>query len=186
MATYEVYLGGASSANSSRGMFPAPSFSAANTVIKAMRPSLHKGGFLNRVLDFTEEQALTRLVKDQVTAGAPITTADVLGLLVIPQNIIIRHYFYEIESASNAGMTLTPKLRVLTTAQGLITASALNKGMAAPGAAWVAANGALTSAPLAILTPDILDLTITAIGSGFGAFRLNIGIAFDDMTGGQY
>lgn len=187
MSTYELYLGGAATGNASRGMFPAPSFSASNTTIKAMRPSLHKGNFLNRVLDFQDDHALKRFMADQVTNGAAVTTADILGLLVIPQNIFVRAYFYEVERAGGAGLILTPKLRVLTTAQPAIAGDALSKGFGVVGdGAWVTANGACAGDPVAMVTPDIMDVTVTAIGAGFGNLRLNIGVLFDDATSGQY
>ncbi len=188
MATYELYLGGASTANADRGMYPSPTFAAANAVIKAMRPTDHKNQFLNRVLDFTEEKSLTRFMSNQATNGVPVTTADILGLIVLPQNIVVRGYFYEVERVSNAGLTFTPKLRVANIAQSVIAGSALSKGFAPVGAAaaWVTANGALPTGQFALVTPDMLDLTITAIGSGFGGLRLNIGVFFDDTTSGQH
>lgn len=187
MITRELYLGGPATSNASRAMLPAPTFSANSAVFKAMRPSLHKGGFLNRVLDFRDDKALANYVAEQAAAGTPITTNDVLGVLVVPQNIILRGMFYEVERAGNASLVLTPKLRVLTTAQPAITASALGKGAGVPGdGAWIAANGAMAGDPFAMVTPDMLDLTVTAIGEGLGELRLNIGIFFDDLTAGQY
>ena len=168
-------------------MFPAPTFAAGNSVFKSMRPADHKNDFLNRVLDFSQEQALTRFVADQSAAGPAITTADKLGAIVLPQHTLLLGIFYEVETASKAGLTITPSLRVGGTAMPVIACSALSKGFAAPGgAAWITANGAAAGAPLAILTPDILDLTITAIGSGFGALRLNIGLLLRDFASGQY
>jgi hypothetical protein len=168
-------------------MFPAPTFSASNTTIKAMRPSLHKGGFLNRVLDFRDDMALRNFISTQSANGAAVTTADVLGLLVVPQNIFLRGYFYEVEREGGAGLILTPKLRVLTTAQPAIACDALSKGVGVVGdGAWVTANGACAGDPYGILTPDIMDVTVTAIGAGFGNLRLNIGLFFDDCTAGQY
>jgi hypothetical protein len=168
-------------------MFPAPTFAAGNAVFKSMRPADHKNDFLNRVLDFGQEQALTRFVADQATAGTPLTTGDKLGAIVIPQNTLLLGVFYEVEVAGKASLTITPSLRVLGTAQPVIACSALSKGFAAMGgASWITANGAAAGNPIAMLTPDVLDLTITAIGSGLGALRLNIGIVLRDLASGQY
>lgn len=187
MATYEVYMGGPSTANASRSMLPSPAFAAGNAVFKAMRPSDHKNDFLNRVLDFGAEKSLTRFVTQLVLDGTPLTTGDKLGSIVVPQGTLLKGIFYEVEVAGKAGLTITPSLRVLGTAQPVIACSALSKGFAAMGgAAWITANGAAAGNPVAMLTPDILDLTITAIGSGLGALRLNIGILIRDLASGQY
>lgn len=188
MSNFELYLGGAASANASRAMFPRPAFSASNASIVAMRPSLHKGNFLNRVLDFRDDHALRNFMAQQVADGDEVTTADVLGLIVVPKNVFVHGYFYEVERAGGAGLILTPKLRVLTTAQPAIAGDALSAGFGVVGdGAWVTANGACAGDPVAMLTPDIVDLTITAIGAGFGDLRLNIGVMLSDCgAAGQY
>lgn len=188
MATYELYLGGPASANASRAMFPAPTFSAAAAVFKAMRPSLHKGNFLNRVLDFGNDHALKHFVAQKVEDGAPITTADILGLLVIPQNILVRGAFYEVEVAGGTGLILTPAFRDGAQTLPAIAGDATSKGFAAISAgAWVTTNAAAAGNPQAMAAgPDMLDLAVTAIGDGFGSLRLNLGLVFDDLTAGQY
>lgn len=188
MATYEVYLGGPASANATRAMFPSPTFSAAGAVFKAMRPSLHKGNFLNRVLDFGNDHALKHFVQQKVEDGAPITTADILGLLVIPQNILVRGAFYEVEVAGGAGLILTPAWRVGAQTLPAIACDALSKGFAGISeAAWVTTNAAAAGDPQVMAAaPDMLDVAVTAIGEGFGSLRLNLGLVFDDLTAGQF
>lgn len=188
MSTHEIYLGGPSSANASRAMFPAPTFSAAGAVFKAMRPAAHKGKFLNRVLDFANDHALQNFVQQKVEDGAPITTNDILGLLVIPQNILVHGAFYEVEVAGGAGLILTPAWRVGAQTLPAIAADALSKGFAGISeAAWVTTNAAAAGSPQVMAAaPDMLDLAVTAIGAGFGSLRLNIGLVFDDLTAGQF
>lgn len=187
MATYEIYLGGPSSNNASRAMFPAPTFAAGSAVFKSIRPSLHKGRFLNRVLDFGKDMGLAHFVREQLEAGAAVTTADILGALIIPQNVLVHAAFYEVEVASKAALTLTPAFRVGPQTLPIIACSALSKGFAGISeAAWLTTNVAAPGSPIAMNTPDMLDLAVTAIGSGFGSLRLNIGLLISDMTSGEY
>ncbi len=188
MSTFELYLGGPSTANVSRAMFPAPTFSASAAAFLAMRPSLHKGNFLNRVLDFANDKALQRFVADQAAASDPITTGDVLGLLVIPKNIAVRGCFYEVEDAGGAGLILTPSFRVASSlAQAAIACDALSAGaVGIVGGSWATTVASCQGDAIFMATPDMLDLAVTAIGAGFGSLRLNIGLWFDDLTAGQY
>lgn len=188
MATYELYLGGPASANASRAMFPAPTFSATGAVFKGMRPAEHKGKFLNRVLDFRDDYALRNFVSQQLADGAPITTADILGLIVIPQRVLVHGAFYEVERAGGAGLQLTPAWRVGAQTLPMIAADALSKGSAGISeAAWVTTNAAQAGNPQAMMAaPDMLDLAVTDIGAGFGDLRLNIGLMIEEMVAGQY
>ncbi|MES2704851.1 MAG: hypothetical protein V4649_19605 [Bacteroidota bacterium] len=188
MATYEVYLGGPSSNNASRAAFPAPTFAAAGAAFKAMRPTQHKGRFLNRVLDFGKDMGLAHFIRTQLEDGAPVTTADILGALMIPQNVVVHGAFYEVEVAGNAALTMTPAFRVGAQTLPIIVCSALSKGYAGISeAAWSTSNASvLAGAPVIMHTPDMLDLAVTAIGSGFGALRLNIGLLISDLTSGEY
>lgn len=187
MATYELYLGGPASANASRAMFPAPSFSQSSAVFKGMRPAVHKGKFLNRVLDFRDDFALRNFITTQAANGAAVTTADILGLLVIPQNVLVHGAFYDVERAGGAGLQLTPSWRVGAQTLPVIDAATVARGYAGISeAAWLTTNTGAAGNPQVMMLPEMLDLAVTAIGAGFGDLRLNIGLVIEDLTAGQY
>lgn len=192
MATYEIYLGGPSTGNESRAFFPKRTFSdASGSVFARMRPAAHKGPsafFLNRVLDFGNDTALRHFVRGQAAEGAPVTTADVLGALVVPQHVAVYGVAYEVVTPAPSNITFTPSFRVAALTQGAIATDVASKGFAAVGAgAWrTTATSAATNVGY-FPTADILDLTLGTVGAdGFGDLRLEIGLVLVDLHSGEY
>lgn len=195
MATYEVYVGGPATANYSRAMFPAPPFNAAGAQFIAVTPAAHKGPTsfgLTRVIDVSQ-RAMAEFLKNNA-----LVQGDVLGSIIIPQNVLLRGFYYEVQNASGGAnpLTITPSLRGV--GGGTLPAIAGNtqgaKGFAKTGAsAWVGTNAtvgviATNGADFFIGAPTILDLTLTAMNatSKLGALKLLITPLVDNLDHGQY
>lgn len=173
MAIHELYQGGPASANSSRAMFPAPLFAAGSAPFATMRASAHKGPGvykLSRVLDFQEDPALKQWVNN-----ATIAQGDDLGILVIPQNMVLLGVHYQVERVAGVAMTLTPTLRVSTGAFPAINGNALATALTQAGVvgAITATGTAATIVPWYIATPEMYSLDLTA-WTAFGALRLAV------------
>lgn len=191
MATFEIYVGGPPSANYSRSMLPAPPFNPAGAAFLAMTPAAHKGptGYgLTRVID-VEQHAMAEFLRENTLAQG-----DILGSIIIPQNVILKGFFYEVQRAQGtATTTITPSLRGVTGGTlPVIAANTAGKGYAKTGAtAWTSTNASLgdetDGADFFIATPTILDLTLTVLpASGLGALRLLITPMVENLDHGQY
>lgn len=193
MATLEIYIGGPPSANYSRAMFPAAPFNAASSAFTGIRPAAHKGntGYsLTRVID-TKQKAMAEFLRENT-----IAQGDVLGSILIPQDVIFKGMFYRLETPQGtATTTLTPSLRGVT--GGTFPTIAANgtagaKGFAKAGStAWkttsVAVEGTDNGNDFFIAVPTILDLTLTALpASGLGNMRLVLAPIVTELVNGQY
>lgn len=193
MATHEIYVGGPPSANYSRSMFPAPPFSAGSAVFQGIRPAAHKGntGYaLTRVLD-TAQAAMAEFLRENTVAQG-----DVLGSILIPQNVLFKGVFWLLESPTGTGTTtITPSLRGVT--GGTLPTIAANgaagtKGFAKLGStAWkttsASVEGENNGNDFFIAAPTILDLTLTALpAGGLGALRLTLSPLVTELLSGQY
>lgn len=203
MATYELYVGGPSTTNYSRAMFPAPTFSAAGAAFVAMKPAAHKGPYtfnLGRTLDAAPLSNLTS-VGDAALAeflrNTTIVQGDVLGVQVIPRRVVIEGFFYEVERAVGAATVLTPALRGVAGATlPTIDANVVGSGFCRlGGAAWLAANAAINEGVGAGLegeewymhTPAMLDLTLTTLSaSKLGNLRMSIVPLVRSLESGAY
>lgn len=193
MATHEIYIGGPPTANFSRAMFPAAPFSASSPAFTGIRPAAHKGntGYsLTRVID-TAQKAMAEFLRENTVAQG-----DVLGSIIIPQDVLFKGLFYRLESASGTGTTtITPSLRGVTggtfpTIAGNGTAG--SKGFARVGSTtWkstsVSVEGENNGAAFYIAAPTILDLTLTALpAGGLGSLRLVLAPIVTELVSGQY
>lgn len=193
MATHELYIGGPATANYSRSMLPSPPFNASQAVFQTIRPAAHKGntGYaLTRVLD-TAQKALYEYLRTHTVAQD-----DVIGSILIPQDVVFQGVFFRVDTASGTGTTtITPSLRGVS--GGTLPAIAGNtvgsKGFAKLGqTAWVSTNATLApgsgaGADFFIGTPTVLDLTLTALpAGGLGALRLVVSPIISDLVSGQY
>lgn len=190
MATHEIYVGGPPTANYSRAMYPAAPFNAAAQWALDMKPSAHKGPTdyqLGRVIQpgtgannapgNANDFALQEFIRNNTVAQG-----DVLGCILVPPNCIFRGVFYNNKAAVGAAMVLTPSLR--SVAGGTfptINGNAVAKGFGKVGAsAWQAATGSLADAAdgteFVIMTPTILDLTLTTLTAEADLLDLNLEI----------
>lgn len=192
MATHELYVGGPSTANYSRAMFPAPPFNAASAAFTGIRPAAHKGntGYsLTRVLD-TANKAIAEFLRENAVAQG-----DVIGSVIIPQDVIFKGLFYRLESPTGTGATvITPSLRGVGAATFPTidaNAAAGSKGFAKAGnAAWVTTSASIEAGAgedFFIAAPTILDLTLTTLpADGLGALRLTLAPIVTELVNGQY
>jgi hypothetical protein len=177
MATHELYIGGPPTSNYSRSMFPAPPFNAGAQWALDLKPSAHKGPVdysLGRVFQpgtgannapgNANDFALQEFIRNNVVAQA-----DVLGMILVPQNCIFHGVFYNNKAAVGAAMVLTPSLRgVAGGTFPTINGNAVAKGFGKVGStAWQAASGSIEDAAdgtaFFIAAPTILDLTLTTL-----------------------
>lgn len=193
MATHELYIGGPATANYSRSMLPSPPFNASQAVFKSIRPAAHKGntGYaLTRVID-TAQKAMAEYLKTHTVAQG-----DVIGSILIPQDLIFRGLFYRVDTASGTGTTtITPSLRGVTggTFPTIAGNTAGGKGFAKIGqVAWVSTSATIEPSSdggtdFFIAAPTIVDLTLTALpAGGLGALRLVVSPLVTDLVSGQY
>lgn len=204
MATYELYVGGPSTTNYSRAMFPAPTFSAAGAAFVAMKPAAHKGPHtfnLGRTLDANPLSNLTA-VGDAALAeflrNTAIAQGDVLGVQVIPQRCVVEGFYYNVESAVGAATVITPALRGVAGATlPTIDANVVGAGFCKlGGAAWLAASAAINAGVGAglegedwyIHTPAMLDFTLTTMNATtkLGKLRMSIVPLIRSLDSGQY
>jgi len=173
---HELYIGGPPTRNYSRAMLPAPLFNAAAAPFQAVKVAAHKNptGFgLTRVLD-TSNHAIGEFLRNNAVAQG-----DDIGAVLIPKNVIIEGFFYEVERVAGAAMVVTPTLRGVGGATlPTIDCNVLGKGYARLGAgAWQAASGALTDAGDGAAwfnaDPAILNLALTTF-TEMGDLRLVI------------
>lgn len=185
MATHELYLGGAPTANYSRAMFPSPTFNAAAEPFLSMRPAAHKGPklfALNRVFDFTNDMRLREWVRE-----GTIAQGDDLGAIVIPKHTVLVGVHFDVEREAGVAMTITPRLRVAAAAFPTVNGNvvAAQYAQAGVGAAITANGSAATIVPWYINTPEMLDLRLTA-WTAFGDLRLEVSAILMDLSSGQY
>lgn len=195
MATFEIYVGGPSTRNFSRAQFPAPPFNASATAFTSIRPAAHKGntGYsLTRVLDTANKAFAEFLRENEVVQG------DVLGSIIIPQDVVFKGMFYRLESPTGTGTTtITPSLRGVTGGTFPTIAAdgdAGSKGMAKVGdSAWVDTSAAIggggdgSGSDFFIAEPTIVDLTLTAMpDEGLGDMRLVLAPIVTELVSGQY
>lgn len=193
MATHEIYIGGPPTANYSRSMFPAAPFSASSPAFTGIRPAAHKGntGYsLTRVLD-TAQKAMAEFLRENTVAQG-----DVLGSVIIPQDVLFKGLFYRLVTPSGTGTTtITPSLRGVSGGTFPVIAgngTAGAKGFAKIGStAWkstsVAVEGTDNGNDFFIAAPTILDLTLTALpAGGLGALRLVLCPLVTELENGQY
>lgn len=171
MATHELYIGGPPTRNYSQAMFPAVAFNEAAAPFNQIGMAAHKGpiGYADtRLLDFGVDHALSEFVRENTVAQG-----DKLGVVLIPKNMLFMGFYYEIITPQ-AGLTLTPSLRGKATVFTAIDGSAAAKGFVAPGGGALVTEGAVTMAGVQFdIKPDMLDLTLTALGAGgLGAFKM--------------
>jgi len=157
MSTRELYIGGGPAYNyPGMAMFPRAAFSATDPNMLALTTSSQNG--VTRVLDFEWDDSLKQYVAAQATAGTPIAASDILGIALLPPNVLFLGIYVSV-SRPQAGVVLTPSTR-----NGELTFPAINCGaiqlgqFAAPDAtSWV------TGGPGA----EVESVTLTAAGSGY-------------------
>lgn len=157
---HELYIGGPPTRNYSRAMFPAPPFNAASAAMQQMKVAAHKGntGYaLTRVVD-TTDHALGEFLRENT-----IAEGDALGLVLIPKNVVVKGFFFEVENPAGAALTLTPRLRGIAGATlPTIDGAVAGKGFAKlGGAAWVNASGAVEGDDWFMADPAILEVELT-------------------------
>lgn len=173
MATYELYVGGPGHVGP---MYPGKTFDAAAPEFKAVTPASHKGPAqfgLTRVLDFATDRALQEFLTSNTVAAT-----DKLGALLLPGKCILWGCMFEVVTPV-AGLTLTPVTRVRGLTFPDIDCSTAAVWFAGPGGAKVTAGTPASIAAAGLATfdvaPDVLDLTVTALGAAkFGKLRLAI------------
>lgn len=193
MATFEVYVGGPPTANYSRAMFPAVPFNASSPAFTGIRPAAHKGntGYsLTRVID-TAQHAMAEFLRETTLAEG-----DVLGSIIIPQDVIFKGLFYRLETPQGTAATsITPSLRNVTGGTFPVIAAngtAGTKGFAKAGStAWkstsVAIEGTDNGNDFFIAAPTVLDLTLTTLpASKLGTLRLVLAPIVTELVNGQY
>lgn len=157
MSTRELYIGGGPAQNyPGMAMFPRAAFSATDPNMLALTPSSQNG--VTRVLDFAFDDSLKQYVLAQSAAGTPIAAADVLGVALLPPNVLFLGIMVSI-SNPQVGLTLTPKTRL-----GLLTFPAINCGAASVGQfASPDATTWVTGGPGA----EVESVTVGTAGSGY-------------------
>jgi hypothetical protein len=194
MATHELYVGGPSSQNYSRAMFPAVPFNASDDAFKRVTVAAHKGPTsyaLSRVLDTTDTAFAEYLRSHTVAQG------DVIGSILIPQGTLVKGAWYRlVNPQGTATTTITPGVRGMAAAS--LPAIAANGAAGTMGfchfgdSAWIAANGFVAvdgaaAGAVFFATPAILDLTLTTLpASKFGNMRLEISLLAENMYHGQF
>jgi hypothetical protein len=157
MSTRELYIGGGPAQNfPGMEMFPRAAFSATDPNMLALTSSSQNG--VTRVLDFAFDSSLKKYVLEQSQAGTPIAAADILGVALLPPNVLFMGIMVTI-SNPQVGLILTPSTR-----NGLLTFPAINCSaaqlgqFASPGSTvWV------TGGPGA----EVASVTLTTAGSGY-------------------
>lgn len=178
MAIHEIYVGGPPTRNYSRAMFPAPPFVASAAPFQAVKVAAHKAPTsfgLTRVID-TDDHALGEFLREN-----SVVQGDALGAILIPKNVLLKGFFFEVERVAGEPLVITPSLRGVAGATlPTINGNALGKGYAKLGStAWQSANGSLADAADGtdwfIADPAIVDLTLTTLSPGkLGGLRLII------------
>lgn len=183
MATYEIYIGGAPTANYSRSMFPAPPFVAASASAQALKVAAHKGPTsysLGRVID-TTNHAMGEFLRESTLAQG-----DVLGSILVPKDLIAKGVFFSVENPAGEALVITPSLRGVAAATlPTIDGNVVGKGVAMfGGTAWVSTTAALAGDEFFIAEPTVLDLTLTTFTT-LGPLRLVITPLVDTLYHGQ-
>lgn len=184
MAIHEIYIGGPPTRNYSRAAFPAPPFVASAAPFQQVKVSAHKAPTaygLTRVID-TRDHALSEFLRENVVAAG-----DSLGAILIPKNVVVKGFFFEVERAAGDAVTLTPAIRGLAGATlPDIDANVVGKGFAKlGGAAWQAASGAAAGDDFYMADPGVLDLTLTTMATGLGSLRVVITPLVDTLYHGE-
>lgn len=184
MAIHELYIGGPATGNFSRAMFPAAPFVPAAAAFQAVKVSAHKGPTsygLTRVLD-TSDHAMGEFLRNTTLAAA-----DVLGVALIPKDVVLKGFFYEVVTAAGVAMVVTPAMRNATDGTlPTINCNVVGKGYAQLGdTAWQTASGAIAGgADFYIADPDMLNLTLTTFTS-IGSLELVITPIVDTLYNGR-
>lgn len=173
MALYELYIGGPSTANAGRSMFPAVAFDEAAKPFTQISMAAHKGpiGFADkRCMDFGADHALQEFVRK-----TPAAQGDIIGACIIPKNNLFMGFYYKVVTPQ-AGLTLTPRLRGKATAFTAINCATVAEGFVEPGGGAIITEGPVTMDGVQYDNkPDILDFTLTAFpAGGFGRLKLII------------
>lgn len=169
MSNFELYIGGPATRNQSLAMFPAVPFNAAQSPFNKIGVAAHKGPSCfndKRVLDFSTDRALQEFARNNA-----VVATDVLGVVLVPRNILFMGFYYKVVKPQ-AGLTLTPRLRVKGTAYTAIDCSVVAEGFVAPAGGAIVTQGAVSMAGVLYdNAPDMFDLTVTALpASKFGNF----------------
>ncbi len=193
MALHEMYIGGPPSANYSRAMFPSAPFNAGSKAMQEMRVAAHKGPTsygLTRVFDTSHHAVAEYLREHELEQG------DVIGAILIPKNVLLKGFFYSVETPAGEALTITPSLRGTegedgegqpTPAVALpeIDGNTAGRGFAKPGGtAWVDETGAVDGSEYFVAEPTIVDLTLTTF-TELGPLRLIITPLVDTLYHGQ-
>lgn len=183
MAIREMYIGGPPSANYSRAMFPSAPFEAGSAAMQQVRVAAHKGPTsygLTRVID-TSDHAVAEFLRNTTLAQG-----DVLGVCLIPKDVVMKGFFFAVESVAGEALTITPSLRGVAGATlPTIDGNAIGKGFAKLGGlAWISETGAAAGDDWFNAEPAILDLTLTAF-TDLGGLRLIITPLVDTVYHGQ-
>jgi hypothetical protein len=196
MSIRDLYIGGPASANVGRDFFPSVPFNAADPAMLALTPAAHKGPSefgLTRVLSLVPDlttsdgSAIKSYFAAQTAAGTPLAVGDVLGLILLPPNVLFKALHVAVEGAVT-GLTLTPSTRVGGLTFPAIDCAALIPGqICAPGdAAWVT-DGPLLGNPTYNAAPDILQLTVTALpAGGLNGLRLRMTPLVSNFDHGEH
>jgi hypothetical protein len=157
MSIRELYIGGGPAQNyPGMEMFPRQAFSATDPNMLALTPSSQNG--VTRVLDFEWDDSLKHYVSQQTQLGTPIVAADVLGVALLPPNVLFLGIYVSV-SRPQAGVILTPSTR-----NGGLTFPAINCGAAQVGEfAAPDATSWVTGGPGA----EVESVTLTTPGSGY-------------------
>jgi hypothetical protein len=195
MAVHELYLGGPSTANYSRAMFPSQPFVQAAEPFQSMRPAAHKGPnsfALNRVLDFgaipsTAVPSGSDTALKHWEANATIVQGDALGVLIIPKHTLLLGVFFNVEVPAGVALSITPRLRTPAALFPVVDGNVESATWTGPGVAGaIAATGsAATVVPWFIAgSPVILELLLTT-WTKFGNLRLEVSAIVQDLSSGQ-
>lgn len=184
MALHELYIGGPPTRNYSRAMLPAPPFVASAGPFQQLKVAAHKGPTsygLTRVLD-TEHHSVSEFLQN-----TPVVADDVLGVALIPKNVVLKGFFYEVERVAGNALVVTPSLRGIDGATlPEIDCNTLGKGFAMLGdGAWITETGAISGDNWLIAEPTILDLTIDTMDEDLGGLRLVITPLVDTVYHGE-
>lgn len=192
MPTYDVYVGGPGRGDYSRSQYPAKAFSQTDPAFKNMPIAAHKGPSqyaLTRTLDFKNDHALAEFVRNQSAAGAPLTDADVLGIVVIPANTLFYGVHVDVENPV-AGVTLTLRTRAPNSiALGTVDAGVAGSDFRIAGTAAAGVTEGAVDLGVANFAnvPRMLEVVLTAVpDTGMGDLRVSISPLLSQLKEGQY
>lgn len=190
MAVHELYLGGPSTTNYSRAMFPSPAFVQAAEPFQSMRVSAHKGPAaytINRVFDFgstasTAQPSNSDTALKEWEANATVAQGDFLSMLIIPKHVLLLGVLWNVVNPSGVAMTITPRLRTPSLAFPVVDCNVAGATLTQAGVvAGIAATGQVaTIIPIYTADPVILEFALTTWTS-FGNLRLEASALVQDF-----